>query len=65
MQGDILAGFKKDHTTVLFLHFTDAAKARGWLKDLIPKIATTAQVTHFNEEFSTHRRAGGASTQSI
>ncbi|MGI5466280.1 FAD-dependent oxidoreductase [Streptomyces sp. CA-132043] len=59
IQGDILAGFKKDHTTVLFLHFTDAVKARGWLKDLIPRIATTAQVTRFNEEFSAHRHAGG------
>ncbi|CAL9328740.1 hypothetical protein SUDANB108_00026 [Streptomyces sp. enrichment culture] len=59
IQGDILAGFRKDHTTVLFLHFTDAAKARGWLKEVLPRIATTAQVAAFNAEFSAHRKASG------
>ncbi|MEU6114274.1 hypothetical protein ABZ840_06950 [Streptomyces sp. NPDC047117] len=59
VQGDILAGFRKDHTTVLFLHFSDPVKARQWLKELVPRIATVAQVTAFNEEFSSHRSAAG------
>ncbi|WP_371481738.1 Dyp-type peroxidase [Kitasatospora sp. NBC_00315] len=59
IQGDIIAGFKKDHVTLLFLKFEDAAKARGWLKALTPRIATTRQVASFNAAFSAARRAGG------
>ncbi|MCX5213110.1 Dyp-type peroxidase [Kitasatospora sp. NBC_00240] len=59
IQGDIIAGFKKDHVTLLFLKFEDAPRARAWLRTLIPKIATTRQVATFNEAFSAARRAGG------
>ncbi|MEU6506249.1 Dyp-type peroxidase [Streptomyces sp. NPDC046942] len=56
IQGDILAGFKKDNMTLLFLRFGDAAAARSWLKDLVPQLATTQQVHAFNEKFSEARR---------
>ncbi|MFE2916347.1 Dyp-type peroxidase [Kitasatospora indigofera] len=59
IQGDILAGFKKDHVTLLFLKFEDAPKARAWLKALTPRIATTRQVATFNAAFSAARRASG------
>ncbi|WP_329494858.1 Dyp-type peroxidase [Kitasatospora herbaricolor] len=59
IQGDVLAGFKKDHVTLLFLKFEDAPRARAWLKALTPRIATTRQVAAFNEAFSAARRASG------
>ncbi|MBT2477525.1 hypothetical protein [Streptomyces sp. ISL-94] len=43
IQGEILAGFKKDHVTLLFLQFGDAAAARGWLGETTPQLATTQQ----------------------
>lgn len=59
IQGDILAGFKKDHVALLFLHFEDPGRARAWLAALAPRIATTKQVAAFNEKFSRARRACG------
>ncbi|MEU6283451.1 Dyp-type peroxidase [Streptomyces sp. NPDC047028] len=56
IQGDILAGFKKDHMTLLFLQFGDPAAARNWLTDLAPRLATTEQVAAFNAKFSEARR---------
>ncbi|MFE2068705.1 Dyp-type peroxidase [Streptomyces sp. NPDC059467] len=55
IQGDVLAGFKKDNVTLLFLRFGDAAAARSWLKDLVPRLATTQQVAAFNTKFSEAR----------
>jgi hypothetical protein len=52
----VLAGFRKDRQELLFLSFggdQDAAKA--WLSDVLPRIATTAHVTTFNEAFSAAR----------
>ncbi|MFF2038970.1 Dyp-type peroxidase [Kitasatospora sp. NPDC058170] len=59
IQGDIVAGFKKDNVTLLFLKFEDAARARTWLRALAPQIATTRQVADFNEAFSEARRSSG------
>ncbi|WP_328913398.1 MULTISPECIES: Dyp-type peroxidase [unclassified Streptomyces] len=56
IQGDILAGFKKDHVTMLFLQFGDLMASRSWLEDITPQIATTAQVAAFNKEFSEARK---------
>ncbi|RSS78931.1 peroxidase [Streptomyces sp. WAC06614] len=55
-QGDILAGFRKDHACLLFLHFRHAGKARRWLGALLPELATTDQVARFNTRFSAARR---------
>ncbi|MEV4556247.1 Dyp-type peroxidase [Kitasatospora sp. NPDC049285] len=63
IQGDILAGFKKDHTVLLLLTFEDPLKARGWLRRLTPRIATTKQVAVFNKAYSDARkRSGGEPT---
>ncbi|MCZ7414609.1 Dyp-type peroxidase [Streptomyces sp. WMMC897] len=56
IQGDVLAGFKKDHVQLLFLKFDDPVRARTWLRRLKPRIATTRQVASFNAAFSTARR---------
>ncbi|CAM5307926.1 hypothetical protein SAVIM338S_00553 [Streptomyces avidinii] len=65
-QGDILAGFRKDHACLLFLHFRDAAKARQWLTRLLPSISTTEEVARFNKAFSqARRRAGGIDPESM
>ncbi|MFF4543724.1 Dyp-type peroxidase [Streptomyces sp. NPDC001406] len=57
IQGDILAGFKKDYMTLLFLQFGDVAAARNWLAELVPRIATTEQVANFNAKFHDAREA--------
>ncbi|MGW7006481.1 Dyp-type peroxidase [Streptomyces sp. NPDC054933] len=59
IQGDVLAGFRKDQMTLLFLKFQDEAKARRWLKGLTPQISTTRQVAAFNKSFSDARRHSG------
>jgi hypothetical protein len=59
IQGDVIAGFKKDHVSLLFLQFEDRARAQAWLGDLAPRIATTKQVAAFNKKFSQARRTSG------
>ncbi|GAC1401546.1 MAG: Dyp-type peroxidase [Ktedonobacteraceae bacterium] len=57
IQGDILAGFIKDHRVYLFYSFPDQASGRAWLKELIPFIAKTKDVADFNARFSAARAA--------
>ncbi|MEU6232457.1 Dyp-type peroxidase [Kitasatospora sp. NPDC047058] len=59
IQGDILAGFKKDNVSVLLLKFEDATRARDWVRRLVPQISTTREVTAFNEAFSEARKSSG------
>ncbi|UUU25818.1 Dyp-type peroxidase [Streptomyces sp. DSM 40750] len=59
IQGDVLAGFKKDHMQLVFLRFEDQQMTRTWLKQLRPLIATTGQVAKFNREFSRARQYSG------
>jgi deferrochelatase/peroxidase EfeB len=59
IQGNILAGFNKDQQTFLFLRFGDPTQGRAYLKALTPRLATTQQVTTFNEQFSAARRLRG------
>ncbi|SFC79878.1 Dyp-type peroxidase [Streptomyces aidingensis] len=61
IQGDILAGFRKDHVRLLLLRFANPTAARRWLARLRPRIATTQDVAVFNSRFSSaRRRAAGA-----
>ncbi|MFI5620144.1 peroxidase [Streptomyces sp. NPDC051567] len=55
-QGDVLAGFRKDHVCMLLLRFGDAGRARQWLARLLPEISTTEEVARFNAAFSVARR---------
>lgn len=59
IQGDVLAGFKKDQMTLLFLKFEDPARARTWVKQLEPQISTTKQVATFNAAFRKARQSSG------
>ncbi|WP_234046009.1 Dyp-type peroxidase [Streptomyces adelaidensis] len=66
IQGDVLAGFKKDHMQLVFLRFEDQQLTRTWLKQLRPLIATTGQVAKFNREFSRARSySGGDDPQNL
>jgi Dyp-type peroxidase family len=59
IQGDSLAGFRKDHVTLLFLLF-DRKKIRTvkkWLRALVPRLATLNAVAQFNDSFRLARRA--------
>ncbi|SFD02385.1 Dyp-type peroxidase [Streptomyces aidingensis] len=61
IQGDIIAGFKKDHAQFLFLRFGELPPARRWLNLLRHRIATTLDVSLYNEEFRRgHAITGGA-----
>lgn len=55
IQGNILAGFNKDHQALLFLKITDAAKAKRWLQFITPSIATMDEVLSFNRLFKAVR----------
>ncbi|WP_051970740.1 Dyp-type peroxidase [Kitasatospora azatica] len=59
IQGDVLAGFKKDHVSLLFLQFEEQARAQAWLAELAPRIATTKRVADFNKKFSDARKTSG------
>lgn len=60
IQGNILAGFNKDHQHFLFLRIHDREIAKRWLQTLAPRIATTAEVLAFNRLYRSLRtRAGG------
>ncbi|HYO81262.1 MAG TPA: hypothetical protein VES20_07680 [Bryobacteraceae bacterium] len=52
IQGKILAGFNKDFQTMMFLRITDLIAARGWLRRLLPYVATTAKDEAFREGLS-------------
>jgi len=59
IQGNSLAGFKNDHQMFLFAVIDDVVKAKAWLKQLVPKIATLAQVAPHNSNFKLLKRAEG------
>ncbi|MFJ4188981.1 Dyp-type peroxidase [Kitasatospora sp. NPDC089509] len=56
IQGDILAGFRKDHQCLLMIQFEDTGTARQWLRLIVPEIASTRVVAEFNAAFSAARR---------
>lgn len=59
IQGDSLAGFRKDHVALLFLRFNvkkiDVVKK--WLRSLAPRLATLNAVAQFNDAFRTMRKS--------
>jgi Dyp-type peroxidase family len=60
IQGNILAGFNKDHQALLFLKITDPIRAKAWLRFVAPCIAAMDEVLSFNRLFKAMRarRAG-------
>ncbi|MEU3469693.1 Dyp-type peroxidase [Streptomyces sp. NPDC006687] len=66
IQGDILAGSRKDHACLLMLRFREPVLARRWLRRLLPEISTTAEMAQFNAAFSAARvKAGGTDPASL
>lgn len=67
IQGNILAGFRKDHQIFVFLKLPpDTVQARGWLGELTPRIAATKEVAAFNARFSAARlRNGGDDPENL
>jgi Dyp-type peroxidase family len=59
IQGNSLAGFKNDHQMFLFAVIDNVAVAKTWLKQLVPKITTLAQVAPHNRNFKLLKRAEG------
>jgi len=59
IQGDILAGFRKDHVRLLFVSVADTALPafKGWIRAITPKLAYLDAVATFNVMFSAARRA--------
>lgn len=50
IQGNILAGFNKDHQKFLFFRIEDAIKAKAWLRNLIPMVSDCQKVKEANDE---------------
>jgi Dyp-type peroxidase family len=60
IQGNILAGFNKDHQMLIALRLRAIPAARQWLRRIVPEISSTAEVHRFNKLFSQLRaRRGG------
>jgi deferrochelatase/peroxidase EfeB len=60
IQGNILAGFNKDHQSFLFVSFSQAEGAKAWLKELAPEVASSSEVRAFNSLFKeVNQRRGG------
>ncbi|HEV7495009.1 Dyp-type peroxidase [Baekduia sp.] len=51
IQGNILAGFNKDHEALVFVRFGDIGEAKAWLGHLANRVATSAEVIAFNRLF--------------
>ena len=59
IQGNILAGFKNEYITFLFIELSaNARKARAWLTDVIADVATTTEVKNFNDAFRLASHSG-------
>jgi Dyp-type peroxidase family len=60
IQGNIVAGFNKDHVSYLFFALpSDQAQARRWLAGLANEVATAEEVKQFNDLFRAIRRRRG------
>jgi Dyp-type peroxidase family len=59
IQGNSLGGFHKDYQMLLFLKISDVAAARQWLGEILPQIATVAEVLDFNRLFKATRQRRG------
>jgi Dyp-type peroxidase family len=60
IQGNVVAGFNKDHASFLLLALPDDPdRARAWLAELVDQVATAEEVKQFNDLFRAIRRRRG------
>src|SRR5580704_15082340 len=57
IQGDILAGFRKDHVRLVFFQFADGSvpQVKQWLASYVRNLATTRQVAGYNAVYKAMR----------
>src|SRR3954451_2422527 len=55
IQGNILAGFRKDQQVLVAIQFRKLPSARKWLRRLWPEIASMSEVLRFNELYRVQR----------
>jgi Dyp-type peroxidase family len=60
IQGNVLPGFKKDHTVLVFLEIVDVPRTKRWLGDFAGQVASAAEVLQFNRLFASARRRRNA-----
>jgi Dyp-type peroxidase family len=67
IQGNILAGFNKDHQVHLYLRILDdhVEDFRMWLGRLVPFVATTSEVLAFNRLFKEVQHRRGVETRTV
>jgi Dyp-type peroxidase family len=51
IQGNIVAGFNKDHEALIFVRFGDVSDAQAWIGHLANRVATSTEVIAFNRLF--------------
>ncbi len=56
IQGNILAGFNKDHQRFIFMKIDDVNLVKKWLQNFVGVISTTAEVGAFNDGFRARRK---------
>ncbi|HEX4610704.1 MAG TPA: Dyp-type peroxidase [Urbifossiella sp.] len=59
IQGNVLAGFNKDHQLLTALTIRDVAAARQWLRRVAPHVSSLAEVHQFNGLFRMRRARVG------
>jgi Dyp-type peroxidase family len=65
IQGDILAGFNKDHQALVAIEIRDVGVARRWLARIAPSISSTAEVLQFNDLFRLQRAKLGTDPRGL
>ena len=65
IQGNSLAGFNKDHQTLIFFKIVDVDKFKDWLSREIPFVATLAEVLTFNRLFKAVRFRRKVETRAV
>src|SRR6185369_3679328 len=67
IQGNILAGFNKDHQAHLYLKIQPdhVEEFRAWLGRMVPFVATTSEVLHFNRLFKEVRHRRGVDSRTV
>ena len=56
IQGNVLAGFNKDHQTLLGLLIKNKENAKQWIQSISNRISTLYEVHNFNKDFKIQRK---------